>query len=147
MIRLPLIIAACAAFAACQTVQPAQPVPGSAEGTDADASCTSPVVLVILVENFDRESAAPYAEALRETNVVADHGGRYLSVGRPLHVLEGVWPDARAFVLETYPCEAAALQMWRSETYQTRVKPFRQGTGDYTVALFDAAALKDEGDG
>lgn len=101
-------------------------------------TCNAPVYLVVLVEGFDRERAAPYAQALRSTGIVAAHGGRYRAAGAPLAVLEGDWPADRAFVVEEYPCAERALAMWNSPTYQDQVKPARAGTGRYSVILMRA---------
>lgn len=101
-------------------------------------ACNAPVFLIVLVDGFDRQRAAPYAQALRSTGVVAAHGGRYRAAGEPLAVLEGEWPADRAFVVEEYPCAERALAMWNSATYQEQVKPKRAGTGRYSVILMKA---------
>ena len=53
-------------------------------------------------------------------------------------VLEGSWPSDRGFVVEHYPCLEAFKALWFSKEYQQRLKPLRAGSGDYTIALFNA---------
>lgn len=101
-------------------------------------ACDKPVYLVISVDRFDRVKARPYAEAMRASGIVKRNEGSYRISGRPAQVLEGDWPQDRGFVIEHYPCRAAFDRMWLSAEYQEKLKPLRAGTGDYTIALFDA---------
>ena len=72
--------------------------------------------------------------------LVTQYGGRYLLRGAPLKVLEGEWLDRTKVVLSVWPSLEAATDFWNSDAYQKDVKPLRDGTGVYDVALFSAAS-------
>ncbi|MEO0412842.1 MAG: DUF1330 domain-containing protein [Pseudomonadota bacterium] len=99
--------------------------------------CERPVYLVVSIENLNRKKSAAYGKALRASKIVSRHGGEYLAVSPPTLLLEGEWPDDRGFVIERYPCKLALETMWNSDEYQNNIKPLRDGSGIYTVALFD----------
>jgi uncharacterized protein (DUF1330 family) len=101
-------------------------------------TCKDPVYLVVWIEHLDRTKSKGYGEALRSSGIVARHGGEYQAVGPPALVLEGEWPADRGFVVERYPCMAELQRMWYSDEYQKRLKPLRAGSGEYTVAVFNA---------
>jgi uncharacterized protein (DUF1330 family) len=109
-----------------------------AASAPAAPACDKPVYLVISVDQFDRAKALPYAQAMRESGIVKRNGGSYRISGAPKQVLEGEWPAGRGFVVEHYPCHEAFERMWKSDEYQRKLKPLRAGTGNYTIALFDA---------
>lgn len=112
------------------------PVAPAASATQEN--CVEPVYLMVWVDQFDRTKSKGYAEGLRSSKIVARNGGQYQAVSPPVQVLEGEWPSDRAFVLERYPCMASLHRMWYSDEYQKRLKPLREGTGNYTVVVFKA---------
>lgn len=115
---------------------PAPPAPPPSVITDLTA-CNKPVLLVVWIEALDRSKSGAYGKALRESKLVPSHGGTYQAVSPPAELIEGEWPVDRGFVVERYPCRAAFERFWTSEEYQQKVKPLREGSGKYTVALFD----------
>lgn len=140
MYRSLPMFAACAALSACATPPP-KPVPAPSPipvaAIDFGPGCNKPVMLVVWIEHLDREKSGPYGAALRRTQIVPRHGGEYKAVSPPLRLLEGAWPADRGFVVERYPCLAAFEKFWYSDEYQKTIKPLREGSGEYTVALFE----------
>ncbi len=124
------------ALAAAPALAQAPPPPPAAYTPAGGGACDKPVYLVVWVDHLDRAKSKAYGEGLRSTHIVPRHGGRYLAVSPPVKVLEGDWPADRAVVVEEYPCLAAATDMWFSDEYQKTLKPLREGSGDYKVALF-----------
>jgi uncharacterized protein (DUF1330 family) len=110
----------------------------SAAQAPSSEVCKDPVYLVVSIEHLDRTKSKAYGEALRSSGIVARNGGEYQAVGPPALVLEGEWPADRGFVVERYPCMAALQRMWYSDEYQKKLKPLRAGSGEYTVAVFNA---------
>jgi uncharacterized protein (DUF1330 family) len=104
----------------------------------APKTCKDPVYLVVWIEHLDRTKSKAYGDGLRSSGIVARHGGEYQAVSPPALVLEGKWPADRGFVVERYPCMDALKAMWFSDEYQKKLKPLREGSGDYTVAVFNA---------
>jgi uncharacterized protein (DUF1330 family) len=92
------------------------------------------LVLAQLAGAPDRGSA--YAKAVAA--LVPQYGGQYLVRGGPARVVEGEWLTRMRVVLTAFPSLQAATDFWFSDTYQKDVKPLRDGTGLYDVALFAA---------
>lgn len=140
---LSVLLTSCAAATATPAT-PAAPATQATTGTAQTAgsagadACNRPVYLVVWIENLNRERSAAYGRALRESRIVSRNGGEYLAVSPPGLILEGNWPADRGFVVERYPCRARFDAMWFSAEYQNVIKPLREGSGNYTVALFDS---------
>lgn len=139
-LRLALLFAA---FSACAPLSagemPVAPTPRPDPQPTAPSppqACDKPVILVVWIEHLDRAKSKAYGEGLRASGIVRRNGGEYMMVGPPEMVLEGEWPADRGFVTERYPCRAAFEAMWFSDEYQKTLKPLREGSGDYTIALF-----------
>jgi len=101
------------------------------------AGCDRPAYLLVTVDNLDRTKSKPYGEALFKSKIVRRHGGTYLAVGAPGKVLEGTWPAERSLVLEKYPCKEMIETFWYSDEYQKDIKPLREGSGTYNVAVYE----------
>lgn len=101
------------------------------------SGCDRPAYLVVAIDDLDRSKSAAYGEALRRTQIVPRHGGRYVAVGTPALVLEGEWPANRSFVLEKYPCLEMIRTFWYSTAYQQEIMPLRAGSGRYGVFAFE----------
>ncbi len=115
-------------FSRAATVPPADhPKPGS-----------QPVYLLVMVDDFNRSAFKPYQDALRTTGIITKNGGEYLAVGAPAQLLEGDWPKSRSFVLEKFPSMADFKNFWFSDEYQKKIKPLRDNTGKYTIAVFES---------
>ena len=99
-----------------------------------------PVLMVIAGETLDRDRMAVYNRALDASRLYDRTGGVYLNRPKPLRVFEGEVEDNYATLVVRFPSECAAVAFWRSDTYQTRVKPLRENpsAGDYTVLLYEA---------
>lgn len=134
MLRTSLV--ALALTACAPLTQVAAATPAQALATPPEA-CNKPVILVVWIEHLDRTRSRAYGEGLRSSQIVARNGGQYLAVSPPVLILEGEWPADRGFVTERYPCMAAFRAMWFSDEYQKRIKPLREGSGQYTIAVFD----------
>ena len=73
----------------------------------------------------------------RNTDAVADHGGRFVVRGGEAEVLEGAWDTVRMVVIE-FPDAAAARAWWESEEYEA-IKPLRRGASDTNIILVEGA--------
>jgi uncharacterized protein (DUF1330 family) len=98
---------------------------------------TGPVYLVVTAMVADPVRMGAYARALAASGLYEKHGGRYVTIGRPLVDLEA-W-DGRSVVVAEFPSLARAQAFWSDPVYQGQVKPLRDGAGDFHVALFPAA--------
>ena len=73
----------------------------------------------------------------RNTDAVANHGGRFLVRGGDASVLEGEWPTRRIVLME-FPDADAARAWWESEEYEA-IKPLRRGASDTNIILVEGA--------
>jgi len=73
----------------------------------------------------------------RNTDAVANHGGRFLVRGGESTVLEGEWPTQRIVVME-FPDADAARAWWASEEYEA-IKPLRRGASETAIILVEGA--------
>jgi uncharacterized protein (DUF1330 family) len=86
-----------------------------------------------LVEVTDSNTFSTYVEAVGP--IVERHGGRYLTVGNVVDVLEGP-PGPDSVVLIRFDNLAAARRWYESLDYQTIV-PVRHRSARTTVILFE----------
>jgi len=73
----------------------------------------------------------------RNTDAVANHGGRFVVRGGEHVVLEGDWDTRRIVVIE-FPDVAAAHAWWGSEEYEA-IKELRRGASTTNIVLVDGA--------
>lgn len=131
------LLAAWAVLAGAQSATPGPATDLTPAAITRDPACNKPALLVVTMDDLDRSKTKAYGEALRRTQIVRRHGGRYLAYGEPNLRLEGDWPAGRAMVIERYPCLEAVRQFWQSDEYQKDIKPLRDGAGRFLVAAFE----------
>ena len=73
----------------------------------------------------------------RNTDAVANHGGRFVIRGGEHEVLEGEW-DTRRIVLIEFPDTDAARAWWNSDEYEA-IKELRRGASTTNIVLVDGA--------
>jgi uncharacterized protein (DUF1330 family) len=83
----------------------------------------------------DAEALLEYRR--RNTDTVANHGGRFVVRGGETTVLEGEWPTQRIVVME-FPDADAARAWWESDGYEA-IKPIRRGASDTNIILVEGA--------
>ena len=71
----------------------------------------------------------------RNTDAVADHGGRFVVRGGEHELVEGEWDTIRLVVIE-FPDMDAARAFWTSDEYEA-IKPIRRGASTTNVILVD----------
>ena len=67
----------------------------------------------------------------QDSELFAQHGGRYLVRGGPVEVLEGSYDGRRLIVFE-FPSMEVIRSVWTSPEY-AKVKKLREGSGDLDV--------------
>jgi uncharacterized protein (DUF1330 family) len=71
-------------------------------------------VIAAVTDAWDADKLARYREG--NTDVVAEHGGRFVVRGGPHEVLEGEWDPKRLVIIE-FPDMDAARGWYRSDGY------------------------------
>jgi uncharacterized protein (DUF1330 family) len=83
----------------------------------------------------DPDALAEYRR--RNTDAVANHGGRFLARGGAVEVLEGPWPHERCVLME-FPDVAAARGWYESEEYAP-LKAMRQTASDTQLIIVEGS--------
>ena len=71
-------------------------------------------------------------------DLTAEHGAQYVIRGEPETVYEGDFLRDRVVVISRWRCVQAARDFWESDRYQKEIKPLRDNTGVYDVAIFQS---------
>jgi len=82
-----------------------------------------------------RDDAALQEYRRRNTDAVANHGGRFIARGDAVDVLEGPWPWERVAMME-FPDADAARAWYGSEEY-TPLKAMRQAASTSQLILVE----------
>jgi uncharacterized protein (DUF1330 family) len=92
-------------------------------------------VISSVTEAHDDEALAEYRR--RNSDAVAEHGGRFVVRGGAVAVLEGDWAPVRVVVIEFDDVDAAK-RWYASDAYQALV-PIRQGASTTGLILVEGA--------
>jgi uncharacterized protein (DUF1330 family) len=90
-------------------------------------------VLADVREVRDRDALIEYRR--RNTDAVANHGGRFLIRGGKTELLEGDWPTQRIVLIE-FPDADAARAWWESDEYAP-LKAMRREASDTNIVLVE----------
>ncbi len=90
-------------------------------------------VIATVSRAWDADALAEYRR--RNTDVVAEHGGRFLVRGGEQEVLEGGWEPLRVVVME-FP-DAAAARAWYGSDAYAELRGLRQGASDTDLLLVE----------
>jgi uncharacterized protein (DUF1330 family) len=74
----------------------------------------------------------------RSAELARKHGGRYIVRGKPLEVEEGGYLVDKSVVILEFPTLEQLKAYVHGGEYQESVKPLRQGTGLYDIAIYEA---------
>ena len=94
------------------------------------------LVAIARVDNWT-DSFQQYAD--QAADLTAEHGASYVIRGEPETLYEGDLFGDRVMVISRWPSVEAAKAFWESDQYQQKIKPLRDDTGVYDVAIFEAA--------
>jgi uncharacterized protein (DUF1330 family) len=92
-------------------------------------------VIASVREAHDQDALVEYRQ--RNSEAVAQYGGRFLVRGGAIDVREGDWEPQRVVVIE-FDDAAAARRWYDSEEYQAAI-PIRQGASTTDLILVEGA--------
>jgi uncharacterized protein (DUF1330 family) len=95
----------------------------------------SAYVIADVREVRDQETLLEYRR--RNTDAVANHGGRFVVRGGEAELLEGSWDSLRIVVME-FPDVEAARAWWESEEYAP-LKAMRREASDTNIIVVAGA--------
>lgn len=67
-----------------------------------------------------------------------EHGAEYVVRGPAKEVVEGDFLAGRSVVVSKFETLEKAEAYYKSDAYQKEIKPLREGSGVYDVAIFEA---------
>jgi uncharacterized protein (DUF1330 family) len=94
------------------------------------------VVSIARVDDWS-ENFRKYADLAAD--LTAKLGAEYVIRGEPVTNCEGKIFDDRVLVISKWPSLDVAQSYWNSSEYQEKIKPLRDNTGIYDVAIFEEA--------
>ncbi len=90
-------------------------------------------VIAAVSKAWDADKLAEYRR--RNTDAVADHGGRFLIRGGEQEHLEGDWDPLRIVLME-FPDAAAARGWYESDEYR-ELRELRQSASDTSIIIVE----------
>ena len=73
----------------------------------------------------------------KAADLSVEHGAEYVVRGPAKNVLEGDYLSGRSVVLSKFETLEKAEAYYPSDAYQKDIKPLREGSGVYDVAIFE----------
>ena len=74
----------------------------------------------------------------KSAELIKKHGGEYVMRGKPAEIIEGEILDGKVVVMSKFPSLADVDAFVNGDEYQNNVKPLREGSGNYHIAIFEA---------
>ena len=93
-----------------------------------------PAYVIAYTGDF-RDPAALEEYRRRNTDAVANHGGRFIARGGAVDVLEGPWPWERCVVIEFRDADAA--RAWHASDAYAPLKAMRQAASTTQMILVE----------
>tara|TARA_B100000029_G_scaffold488073_1_gene544222 strand:- start:492 stop:788 length:297 start_codon:yes stop_codon:yes gene_type:complete len=94
------------------------------------------LVAIARIDNMKPGLKAYIEEAAQ---LSTEYGGEYIIRGPAAVVSEGEHFTNRSLVVSKFESFEKAKEFYYSDDYQNKIKPLREGTGEYDVALFEGA--------
>lgn len=76
--------------------------------------------------------------AQKSAELIKQHGGEYIVRGKPAQDIEGEVLQNKVIILSRFPSLADVDAFVNGDDYQTNVKPLREGSGNYHIAVYEA---------
>ena len=75
--------------------------------------------------------------AQKSAALIKQHGGKYVMRGKPALDIEGDQLQGKVVILSEFPSIADVEAFVNGDEYQANVKPLREGTGTYHIAVYE----------
>ena len=93
---------------------------------------------VVALVKFTNRTKEFEEYVIRAEEMTKEYGGVYMIRGPAKKVSEGDYLEGRSMVVSRFPTFEDAEKFFYSDVYQAEVKPLRDNTGIYDVALFES---------
>ncbi|MBT4739706.1 MAG: DUF1330 domain-containing protein [Rhodospirillaceae bacterium] len=92
---------------------------------------------VVAIARIDKMTDGLKEYIGKAADLSAEHGAEYVVRGPAKEVLEGDYLNGRSVVVSKFETLEKAESYYHSDAYQKDIKPLREGSGVYDVAIFE----------
>ena len=94
---------------------------------------------LVAIARIDTMTDALKTYIEKTAQLSAEYGGEYVIRGQAATVREGDHHQGRSVVISRFDSVEQAEAFYNSDAYLEEIKPLRDGTGEYDVAIFEGA--------
>jgi uncharacterized protein (DUF1330 family) len=92
---------------------------------------------VVAIVRIDKMTDGLKSYIEKAAKLSAEHGAEYVVRGPAKEVVEGDYLSGRSVVVSKFETLEKANAFYHSDAYQNEIKPLREGSGVYDVAIFE----------
>lgn len=92
---------------------------------------------VVAIARIDTMTDGLKSYIEKSAQLSAEHGAEYVVRGPAKSVMEGDLLNGRSVVVSKFETLEKAEAFYNSDAYQNDIKPLREGSGVYDVAIFE----------
>lgn len=92
---------------------------------------------VVAIARIDKMTEGLKEYIGKAAELSAEHGAEYVVRGPAKEVMEGDYLSGRSVVVSKFESLEKAEAFYKSDAYQNEIKPLREGSGVYDVAIFE----------
>lgn len=92
---------------------------------------------VVAIARIDKMTDGLKVYIDKAAQLSAEHGAEYVVRGPANSVMEGEYLAGRSVVVSKFESLEKAEAFYNSDAYQNDIKPLREGSGVYDVAIFE----------
>ena len=92
---------------------------------------------VVAIARIDKMTDGLKEYIGKAADLSVEHGAEYVVRGPAKDVLEGDYLSGRSVVVSKFETLEKAEEYYHSDAYQKDIKPLREGSGVYDVAIFE----------
>jgi len=92
---------------------------------------------IVAVARIDAMTDGLKEYVAKSAELSAQHGAEYVVRGPSKDVVEGDYLNGRSVIVSKFESLEKAEAFYHSDAYQNEIKPLREGSGVYDIAIFD----------
>ena len=92
---------------------------------------------VVAIVRIDKMTDGLKEYITKAADLSAQHGAEYVVRGPAKDVVEGDYLTGRSVVVSKFETLEKAEAFYHSDEYENQIKPLREGSGVYDVAIFE----------
>jgi uncharacterized protein (DUF1330 family) len=93
---------------------------------------------IVAVARIDEMTDGLKQYVAKSAELSAKHGAEYVVRGPAKEVTEGDYLQGRSVIVSKFESLDKAKAFYHSDEYQNEIKPLREGSGVYDIAIFES---------